>query len=348
MNIKKKTIAKLTKCYSIAPLNYHGKPHFLVAAEKTDACLLFDYDGNLVEKVWDSPGGTMSMVQVPGSDGQFLATHQFYSPNDSKEAKIVIATPISKDNWEIRTLVHLPHVHRFDIVSRNGINYLIACTLKSGHNHKEDWSMPGAIYVAPLPNDLSSFNNENPLELTLLKDNLLKNHGYYKLNQDGLISSLVTSEYGVLQITPPEEEGAPWSIQQLITDATSDATLIDLDGDGEAELITLSPFHGERIRIYKKEAGVYTEIFEYEKPTEFIHALWSGYLKGIPVVVIGHRQGDRDLLLFSYDQNTHTYKAQVIDHDCGPTNVAYFKDETHEFFIATNREIDEIAMYTIE
>ncbi len=55
--MEKKKIAELEKCYSIAPLIYQGKPHILVAAEKTDRCILFDAEGNEVATVWEEPGG---------------------------------------------------------------------------------------------------------------------------------------------------------------------------------------------------------------------------------------------------------------------------------------------------
>ena len=91
--MNKKVLANLEKCYSIAPIHYKNADHILVAAEKTDRCILFDINGNEEETVWEGPGGVMTMVQVPGTDGQFLATHKFYSPNDSKEAKIILAYP---------------------------------------------------------------------------------------------------------------------------------------------------------------------------------------------------------------------------------------------------------------
>ena len=40
--MKKEIMAELEKCYSIAPLMYQGKQHFLVAAEKKDRCIVFD------------------------------------------------------------------------------------------------------------------------------------------------------------------------------------------------------------------------------------------------------------------------------------------------------------------
>ena len=80
IRIKKRVIGRLPKCYSIAPLTWSGRSYFLVAAEKKDPCYLFDLEGNQADTVWEGPGGVMSMVQVPGSDGVFLATRKFYSP----------------------------------------------------------------------------------------------------------------------------------------------------------------------------------------------------------------------------------------------------------------------------
>lgn len=115
---------ELDRCYAIAPLTYQGKKHILVAAEKVNDCILFDEDGNKEDVIWHGPGGTMSMIQVPGTDGWFLATHQFYSPNDGANAHIVLVRP-SDDGWKIQTIKDLPFCHRFSIVTRGGVNYII-------------------------------------------------------------------------------------------------------------------------------------------------------------------------------------------------------------------------------
>ena len=235
--MNKKVLANLEKCYSIAPLHYKNADHILVAAEKTDRCILFDINGNEEETVWEGPGGVMTMVQVPGTDGQFLATHKFYSPNDSKEAKIIIATP--KDGeWEIRTLTDLPFVHRFDIIESEGKHYLIACCLKSGHEYKDDWSSPGKVYAALLPEDLSSFDDKHQLKLEVIKDDMLKNHGYYRVVRDGKMSSIVCCDGGVFRFYPPTSANPEWTIETLLETPASDATLIDFDGDGNCLLYT--------------------------------------------------------------------------------------------------------------
>ena len=345
MKFEKKVISNLTKCYSIAPLHYNGKDHMLVAAEKVDRCILFDLDGNEEDTVWTEPGGVMTMVQVPGTNGQFLSTHKFYSPNDSKEAKIVIVTPIEKGNWDVRTLVDLPHVHRFDILERNGVRYIIACALKSGHEFKEDWSMPGKVYAAVLPEDLSKFNEDNQLELKVIKDNMLKNHGYYRVMEDGVMTSVVSADQGVFQFIPPETPEGEWEIKQLLDTPASDAVLVDLDEDGEKELAVLAPFHGEFISIYKKKDGKFEKVYDYDKSADFTHAIYGGMLCGKPAIVIGHRKGDRDLIVFTYNKETKSYGYEIIDHDCGPANICVYNKDGKDVILSTNREIDEVALY---
>lgn len=348
MKVEKKVISNLTKCYSIAPLHYQGKDHFLVAAEKVDRCLLFDLDGNQEDTIWSEPGGVMTMVQVPGTDGQFLATHKFYSPNDSKEAKLVIVTPKAKGDWEVRTLTELPFVHRFDIVTRNGVNYVIACCLKDGHRFKDDWSMPGKVFAARLPEDLSGFGEENQLEMTCIKDNLLKNHGYCHVEDNGVMTGIVCADSGVFQFFPPETEDGTWEIKQLLDIPASDAVLVDFDEDGEKEIGVLSPFHGDEIMIYKKMNGVFEKIYQYGKKAEFTHSIYGGMLCGKPAFVVGHRKAERNLMVFTYNKEKADYEMQIIDKDCGSANVYHFVKDGKDRIVSANREIDEVSLYTLE
>ncbi len=267
----------------------------------------------------------------------------FYSPNDSKEEKIVIATPDGEGNWEIRTLVKLPFVHRFDILSSGEENYLIACTLKSGHEYKDDWSHPGKVYAAKPPSDLADFDDSHQLELTVLKDGMLKNHGYYKVTEDGKVSSLVCSENGVFRFFPPETEEGEWREEQLLDIPASDAVMADLDGDKEMELVVLSPFHGDEVSIYKKTEEGYDKVYQYPEKAEFLHAVWSGKLAGKTVVVLGHRKGARRLFALLWTDGHYSFK--TIDDDCGPANAYGYTYEGRDRLITTNREINQIAMY---
>lgn len=344
MTFDKKVISDLTLCYCVAPLTYHGKPHFLVASEKEFPCLLFNAQGELVDQIWDGPGGTMSMVQVPGSDGAFLATHKFYSPNNSKEAKIVLVQP-GADGWRIRTLAELPYVHRFDILSRDGESYLIACCLKSGYEYKDDWRFPGMTCACKLPKDLLDLPEDLTPQMTVLKAGMHKNHGYCRSWKDGIMTGIVTCEQGVFRFTPPAPGGG-WQITQLIDDPASDAVFADLDGDGTEEILTISPFHGDTLRVYRWENGTYRQVWQAAQPLPFAHAICAASIGEKQYVVVGHRQGARDLLLVSYTAGR--YRTETIDRDVGPANVLHSVVDGKHILLSANREINEVAYYTLK
>lgn len=345
MKVDKKVIGNLEKCYSIEPLKYNNKEYFLIAAEKHDECQLFDLEGNKVDTLWKEPGGVMTMVQVPDSNGVFLATHKFYSPNDSKEAKLVVVSP-KNGEWEVKTLLDLPFVHRFDIVKDGDKYYIIACALKSDHEYKDDWRFPGKVFAAELPKDLSEFNDENQMEMKVIKSGMTKNHGYCKIVDNGVEKCLISCDEGVYLFTP-KGSFDNWEIDKLVSTSASDAVLVDLDGDGEKELILIESFHGNKIIIYKKENGEYKEVYSYDK-AEFAHSIYGGTFNGQNVAIIGHRKGTRDLLLFRFDKEKSEYIMEIIDKDCGSANVEVIKINGEDVLISTNREINEIAMYKIE
>lgn len=240
-------------------------------------------------------------------------------------------------------------MHRFDIISRNGVNYVIACTLKSGHEYKEDWRSPGKIQVCVLPEDLSSVDEEHPLQFEVLKEGLLKNHGYCKAEVEGVLRSYVAANEGVFECTPPESEEGTWEIKQILDEASSDMAFADFDNDGELEMLTISPFHGEKISIFKKQDGEFKKVYTYEKDAEFAHGIWGGEIAGTQGVLIGHRKGERNLLFFRCtDPEKLTFTADLLDSDVGPANVLHYTNGGEDYILSANREIDEIALYKVE
>lgn len=332
---------ELEKCYCAAPLIYNKKLHILVAAEKVNKCLLFDPLGNQEDTIWDGPGGTMSIVQIPEKDGEFLATHMFYSPNDSQNARIVYVKPNSKTGWDVQTIVDLPFVHRFDILKRGGKNYIIACTVKSDHHYKDDWRFPGKIFVCELPNE---FAEGIYLEMHEIKSGLIKNHGYCKKTDQNGEYAVVSSESGIYRVIPPSMINEDWEACKILDEPASDVAFADLDGDGEDELLVITPFHGDTIKIFKKEDEEYREVFAFNKKYEFSHALWAGRIFGKDIAFLGHRKGERNLVRLYYDNG---YRAETLDHDVGPANFLCYSYNGREYLVSTNREINEIAFYEI-
>ena len=119
MQAEKKVIGSLNKCYACGTFRYDGEDHLIIAAEKKDPCYSFTFDGEMKDTLWTQPGGVMTVLQFDDDHPVLMATYQFYSPNDSANAKIVYYTK-GTDGWECHVLCDLPFVHRFGIVKRNG------------------------------------------------------------------------------------------------------------------------------------------------------------------------------------------------------------------------------------
>lgn len=336
MQIEKKIATHLTKCYSLAKLP--GQERYLVASEKSFPCLVLDREGEVLETVWSEPGGVMTLE--PLADGSFLATHRFYSPNDSAQASIVRAHR-EETGWQVDTLCPLPFVHRFGVLERDGKRYIAAATLKSDHAFRNDWTCPGRVWVGELPDDI---NESTQLKLEPLISGLTRNHGFFKLRKNGYTSCLVAAENGVYKVVPPEQ-GGQWTYTQLLDTPASDIAMADFDADGVDELLVLSPFHGDRLTIYHQTDSGYKPVYFFDHPIPFLHAIDVCDFNGRKAAVIGHREGARDLILIFHDGSGYRYK--VIDHDVGPANVLCEPEGDGMRILSANREIDEVAIYHV-
>jgi hypothetical protein len=159
----------------------------------------------------------MTLLQYPYTDDDhpiLMATQKFYSPDHSADARLVYYTR-QNGRWECHLLTELPFVHRFGILDRNGVKYLIACTIKSASAFENDWTCPGRIWTARLPESIREYNENHQLKLFPLLSGLYKNHGF-SVVQDGEESyAMVGTENGVYQVKPPKRQEKNGSIRRF-------------------------------------------------------------------------------------------------------------------------------------
>lgn len=346
MKAEKRVIGSLNKCYAVARMRYDGTDHLIVAAEKQDPCFAFAMDGEKTDTLWEGPGGVMTLLQYPYANNILLATQKFYSPNDSAEAKIVWYEKTGSQ-WQCHVLCDLPFVHRFGIVEKDDRKYLIACTLKSAHAFKNDWTCPGRIWAAELPKNIHEYDASHQLPLMPLMSGLYKNHGFaVHSNADGSSFAVIGTENGIMKADPPQKEDGEWTCECLLEVPASDMLYLDFDGDGERELMVLSPFHGDTLSIYKKQNGEFEKVWEREKKMPFIHAVDGALVNGRWCAFIGNRQEDMELIMVRYENGD--YQVHVLDQGSGPANCMFYVSEGENRVLAANRETDEIAVYTLQ
>jgi hypothetical protein len=344
MTITRKHLVEMHRCYAAAALRIGDIPHLLLATEGEGPCFAFtgkEYETR--KTVWEQPGGTMSIVSIPGRNGEFLAVQKFLRLYQWDEAVVVWVKPQQDGSFAVRQIFQLPYIHRFDILTSGGRNYFIGCTLAESKETREDWSKPGKIYVGELPSDW-----DRPLSLKVLRDDFYKNHGYNRLEVDGTVRSLVSSEEGAFIVSPPVAADGEWTVEQIMDWPISDIAAIDIDGDGEMEFATIEPWHGQYFRVYKKIDGRFLRIFEHPEVSDFYHVVVGARLRGKPVFIGGCRRGKMQLF-YVQAESTSPLKlaATVIESGVGPSNVAVVNEAERDIILSANREKAEGALYFV-
>ncbi|MEI6874244.1 MAG: hypothetical protein WCL50_03840 [Spirochaetota bacterium] len=344
MTIEKKFLAELPRCYATASIVIDGENTVLLATEGEGACLAFSgKDFDRMRRVWDGPGGTMSMVPIPGRQGEFLAIQKFFKLFQWDEAILVWVKPGSGGGFSVRQILRLPYIHRFDLFEVDGSIFFLGCTLAEGKESRDDWSKAGKLYVGELGGDW-----DRPLELRVLKDGLFRNHGYSRSTWKGRYAGLVTSDEGAFAVSPPSARGGEWTVERFMDWPISDIAACDIDGDGELEYATIEPWHGQYFRVYKRRGGAFQRIYEHPEIAEFYHVVVGTELRGRPLIIGGCRRGSQHLFyLQATSGDPLSLEAVTIEDGVGPSNVAVLHEEDRDVIISANREKGEAALYFV-
>jgi len=343
MRIEEQVLAPLDRCYAASRLFFNNEYCPVFASEGEGPCYLFSGKHYEVKNtIWEKPGGTMSLIEIPWRKGEFLAVQNFKRNFEAQDACVVHGRPSAAGGWEVTPLLQLPYLHRFDLLERNGQYYFLGATLCSSKKEREDWSDPGKIYVGALSPDL-----DRPVALAVLKDGLTKNHGYAHVVWHGQQTGLVAAHEGIFAVSPPSAHGLDWNIEQLTDTPTSDVAAIDLDGDGELELVTISPFHGSDFRVLKQIYHRWECVYTYPVQNDFYHVVKSCILAGRPMVLGGCRRGQKQLFAIAYNRDTQQYESILIDEEVGPSNVDVIPGSSCDIIVSANREIGVCTLYYV-
>jgi len=343
MKFTKRHLCRLPHCYAVTDIEIDGQKKYVFATDDDGPCYCIDGETFEVQTVWEGPGGTMSLIPLPGRNGDFLASQRFFPGFNAPDCEIVLLR-YREGKWLSEPWLKMPYVHRFDILERGGARYLICCTLAESKKDENDWSKPGGLFVAELSPDFSA-----PEELRKIADGMTRNHGYCRLNHHDYSYALTSCDEGVFEVIPPENRGGEWSVRRILDKRVSDIAVCDIDGDGLLELATIEPFHGTDFVVYHQTESGYKEVYRYPDKMAFVHVVWGGELRGLPVFLGGCRAINKEMFMLSYENGE--FATKIIETGFGPSNVKVIKDMdkdmSRDLILTANREAGECALFEI-
>lgn len=341
MKIKRRVLREFSAPYAVNIHRIGGREKVVFAAELDSLCVGVWADTLEQEVLWEGQGGTMNTFQL-NEKGDFLAIQRFYRGFQCRDACIVKAEK-QENQWKQTKIADLPFCHRMCVVEIEGVPHMVCCVLCEDKENTEDWSQPGRVVVSKIPRQAGE-----QVPFTTIVEGIHKNHGIFQGKLDGKNTILVTGQEGIFQLEIPAGLDKPWSYTKLMDQETSDCTVLDVDEDGEDEIITIEKFHGNRVVVYKRQAGIWKQVYTY--PVEFGHAIWSGTIFSRPAFLIGYRAANAALLLFRLKEKREgrwLMEITVLDEHESPANAAVVHQEGKEMIFSTSCGRDRIMLYEL-
>lgn len=334
--MKKKVILNIESVYTSNAFQIGSETFVAAGSETLPEVYLYNLNTGVSSLVNDCPGGVMSFIPVPGSPDLFFSIMGLYPPFIGADAGVFMHRR-SDEGWITNKAMELPFAHRCEIIHRNGKNYLFAVSVSKHKENPADWSKSGEMYLVRL--------DENPgqkLEAEMIDNNIVRNHGMLKAEIDGVETLCVSGAEGIFYLE--QLPGDKWVKKQLFDKEVSEFGFVDLDGDGEKELVTIEPFHGQSLNVYKRNGSNWD--LKYSDTLSFGHGLSCGMFNSEPVIVVGNRRGSFTLDLFkAIDLASGKFSREVIEEDAGPTQTQVFTANKIDYILSSNQKKNEVAIY---
>lgn len=327
----------LDSCYAVGRITNDIYDFLIVASETENSCFSYDVNNNFEKSVvWETIGGTMSVVQIPGTM-DFLATQKFYPGFNSEECQIVYGK-FNDGKWEINKLIDFPYLHRFDLIELESKEILfIGCTIANSKKFVEDWSDDGKIFIGEFDMKTAKIVNLEEIEIRLKK-----NHGYYSVKELGY--SLITAVEGVYKFHYPKNlSGNNWKLTKIFNEEISDIVQIDMNNDGELENFIIQGFHGDTFRILNEDFT--EELYQHPHKTPFGHAIWAGNLLDQEIVLFGWREELANLIAYTFEDGK--FEIHNIEKNVASSNCFAFEKNGRTYVFSANNGINNVGIYEL-
>lgn len=336
MKFEKKVLGTIEKCYATCVGEVEGQMACIGASEGPSEAWSYTEEGAV--KMWDGPGGSMNIVPVPGKTNEFYGTQKFlpvFSAAECTLNHIVYAD----GQWTVTEVQGFPYLHRFDLYELDGQVYFMGASLCEGKEFVQDWSKPGSVYAGKLNADL-----DQAFDVRKIYSGITKNHGFCRVDGD-ILHYLITGVEGVFDFEVPADPMADdWKVVQMMSHEVSDIAVCDIDQDGKVEYATIEPFHGNKCVIYKDVDGELKAVKEYD--VTFGHVIWGGPLAGQPSFLLGYRKEAMELSRISIEEGE--FVNTLIEAEVGPSQVTVAQGDGESYILSANRQIDQLALYTVK
>ncbi|MHC4644475.1 MAG: hypothetical protein ACYTBJ_03160, partial [Planctomycetota bacterium] len=176
MKVTKRTLANLERVYSIAAvprLSVDGWPAFLAGSEGDGPLLYFEPPQYEPVQIADAPGGFISLWAFSKHDANYVVAATDFKPGFKAENCRIIVYPLDQTlrghSFEVG---RLPYTHRVAVLDVAGRLCFLGSTLCSAKAFKYDWTQPGGVHLAIIPDKI-----QQKWQFTQIVTGLNKNHG---------------------------------------------------------------------------------------------------------------------------------------------------------------------------